>query len=158
MPEQPELRTFPMAELKCLGGNHLPLAGRMWGNVTWSRGRGGCRSFPCTGKGEEMNIRVLMMSRAAVASVRNMKQRAGTEAGCWCSQSCLYLAKPWGVSAGQMGQMERDVWYMRELFVLAAAGTGICAPRDAVLYCLLLILFTEPNRFPGSLFPFAQFL
>lgn len=106
----------------------------------------------------QMNIRVLMMSCAAVVSIRNMMQRAGAEAGCWCSWSCLYLARPQGVSAGQVGQMERDVWYMRELFVLAAAGTGIFAPRDAVLYCLLLILFTEPNRFPGSLFPFAQFL
>ena len=42
--------------------------------------------------------------------------------------------------------------------MLAAMGTGICATRDAVLYCLLPTLSTEPNRFLRSVFPFAQFL
>lgn len=47
---------------------------------------------------------------------------------------------------------------MRELFVLAAMGTGICAVCYAVFYCLIPTLFTEPSKFLGSVLPFAQFL
>lgn len=74
-------------------------------------------------------------------------------------KACLYLAKPREGSEGQDGQMKsNDVWCMRELFMFAAMDTGICAARYAVLYCLLPTLFTEPSKFLGSVFPFAQFL
>lgn len=67
----------------------------------------------------------------------------------------LFLAKPREFSAGQEGQMKSEVWQVRELFTLAAVGTGLGAARDALLYCLLPTLSSEPNRFLGSVFPFA---
>lgn len=54
--------------------------------------------------------------------------------------------------------MKSEVWQVRELFMLAAMGTGIGATCDALLYCLLPTLSNEPNRFLGSVFPFARCL
>lgn len=54
--------------------------------------------------------------------------------------------------------MKSEVWQVRELFMLAAMGTGLGAKRDALLYCLVPTLSSEPNRFLGSVFPFARCL
>lgn len=138
----------------------LPLSwGEKWRNVTkYSRGDGAVgRSSHTKRRGNKYQgpgwCPVPLPLPWEMGS-RELKLRLAIDA----HQGLSIFSEARGGSEGQEGQMKSNVWCMRELFVLAAMRTGICAACYAVLYCLLHTFFTEPDKFLGSLFPFAQFL